>query len=46
MLNLSLIELKAFAKNRGIKGYDNMSKDELLSALKESELLKKNIKKI
>ena len=46
MLNLPLIELKAVAKVRGIKGYENMSKVELLSALKESELLKERIKKI
>ena len=37
MLNLSLIELKVIAKNRDIKGYDSISEDELLSALKESE---------
>ena len=27
MLNLSLEQLKLIAKNRGIKGYKNMSKD-------------------
>ena len=37
MLNLSLVELKA--RIRGIKGYENMSKDRLLSALKVSESL-------
>ena len=37
MLNLSLIELKAVANIRDIKGYENMSKDELLSTLKASE---------
>ena len=46
MLNLSLIELKAIAKIRGIKGYEGMSRDELLSALKESELLKERIKRL
>ena len=37
MLNLSLVELKT--RIRGIKGYENMSKDRLLSALKVSESL-------
>ena len=37
MLNLSLRELKLIAENRDIKGYERMSEDELLSALKESE---------
>ena len=36
-LNLSLIELKAIAKIRDILGYESMSKDKLLSALKTSE---------
>ena len=39
MVNLSLNELKLVAKNRGIKGYKNMSKERLLSALGESELV-------
>ena len=39
MVNLSLNELKLVAKNRGIKGYENMSKERLLSALGESELV-------
>ena len=33
-LNPSLIELKAIAKIKGIKGYESMSEDKLLSALK------------
>ena len=33
MLKLSLIELIEVAKIRGIKGYQNMSENELLSAL-------------
>ena len=39
MLNLSLNELKLVAKLRGIKGYKSMSKEKLLSALSESELV-------
>ena len=37
MLNLSLKELNAIAKIRGIRGYKNMSEDELLSALNLSK---------
>ena len=37
MLNLSLRELKLIAENRDIKGYESMSEDELLSALKEGK---------
>ena len=44
MLNLSPNELKATAKIRCIKGYKSMFKDLLLSALKESELLKESEK--
>ena len=36
-LNLSLKELRLIAKSRGIKGYKNISKEKLLSALDESE---------
>ena len=36
MLNLSPKELKAITKIRGIKGYQSMSEDRLLSALTES----------
>ena len=41
MLYLSLNELKLIAKSRGIKGYKKkgMSKERLLSALSESELV-------
>ena len=40
MLNLSLNELKQIAKMRRIKGYNNMSKERLLSVLSESESAK------
>ena len=39
MLNLSLNKLKVAAKSRGIKDYKSMSKERLLSALSESELV-------
>ena len=39
MLNLSLNELKLIAKRRGIKGYKRMSKEKLLCAPCESELV-------
>ena len=42
MVNLSLNELKLIAKFRGIKGYKNMSKDELLSVLNAPESLKES----
>ena len=32
---MSLSELKEFAKEKGIKGYSKMNKDELISSLKE-----------
>ena len=40
MLNLPPKELKAIGRIRGIKGYQSMSEDILLSALKASESLK------
>ena len=53
MLNLSFNELKLVAKSRGIKGYKNMSKEGLLNALSEPELVengnnfdKESLKKI
>ena len=38
MLNLSLKELKVITKMRGIKGYKDMSEDELLCCLNVSEM--------
>ena len=48
MLNLSLNELKQIAKMRPIKGYNNMSKERLLSVLSESESAKnkKNLENV
>ena len=37
MLNLSPKELKTIVKIRGIKGYESMPENKLLSALKASE---------
>ena len=42
MLDLSLDELKLVAKSRGIKGYNSMSKERLLSALSKPKLIKNN----
>ena len=42
MLDLSLKELRAIAKIRGIKDHKSMSKDKLLSILHKSEQVKKN----
>ena len=41
MLNISPIELTLFLKNRGIKGYERMSKNKSLSILKASKEIKK-----
>ena len=40
-LGLSLVDLKAIAKVRGIKDYENMSEGELLSAIIPSKKAKK-----
>ena len=39
MLNLSLNEFKLIAKSGNIKGYKTISKEKLLSASSESELV-------
>ena len=44
MLNLSLKELKAISKIRGIKSYKSMSEDELLGALTSSKPVRKGEK--
>ena len=46
MLSLSLNKLKLITKSSGIKGYKNMSKERLLSALSEKNLDNVRIKKI
>ena len=38
MLDLSVSELRSMAKNRGIKGYNNLDKDELLKTILLSAL--------
>ena len=43
MVNLTKYELKLIAGNRGIKGYQNMSREKLLSTLDESERILKNL---
>ena len=40
MVNQSLNELKLIAKFRGIRGYESMSEDKLLSALNASKSVK------
>ena len=42
MLDLSLEELRAIAKIRGIKDHKSLSIDKLLSILDKSEQVKKN----
>ena len=41
MLKRSLTEMKLIAKNRGIKGYERVSKNKLLSILKALKQIKK-----
>ena len=43
MVNLTKYELKLIAGNRGIKGYQNMSREKLLSTLDESEHILKDL---
>ena len=40
MVNLSMVELELIAKIKGIKGYERMSEDKLLSALNAPESMK------
>ena len=45
MINLTKYELKLIAGNRGIKNYQNMAQEKLLSAFVESEHTHKNLSK-
>ena len=46
MINLKKCELKEITGNRGIKNYQNMSRDELLNTMTESERILKNLSQI
>ena len=43
MENLTIYELKQIARNRGIKNYQNISREKLLSTLDESMCIFKNL---
>ena len=43
MVKLTTYEVKLSAKNRGIKNYQNMSREKLLSTLDESEHILKDL---
>ena len=43
MINLTKYELKLIAGNRGIKNYQNMSKEKLLDAIVKSERILKDL---
>ena len=43
MINLTKYELKLIAGNRGIKNYQNMSKEKLLSAIVKSKRITENL---
>ena len=45
MINLTKYKLKLIGGNRGIKNYQNMSKEELLNAIVKSERIIKNLSK-
>ena len=45
MLNLSKSELRLIARKRGVKGYNNMPKDELIDAINLLKPAKDNNKK-
>ena len=46
MVYSSLIQSKLIAKNRGIKDYEKMSENKLLSALNASKSIKMNLSEI
>ena len=39
MVDLSVTELRSMVKNKGVKGYNNLDKDELLKTILLSALL-------
>ena len=43
MVNLTKYELELIAEKRGIKNYQNMSREKLLSTLDESERILENL---
>ena len=43
MVNLTTHELRLIARNKGIKNYQNMSREKLLSTLDESERIFENL---
>ena len=45
MVKLTKYEVKLIAKNRGIKDYQSMSREKLLSILDKSECITKNLSK-
>ena len=46
MVNFTTHEIRLIAKNRGIKNYQNMTKEKLLSTLDESERIFQNYHKM
>ena len=45
MVKLTTYEVKLIAKNRGIKNYQSMSREKLLSTLDKSERITENLSK-
>ena len=45
MVKLTNYEVKLIAKNRGIKNYQSMSREKILSTLDKSECITKNLSK-
>ena len=46
MVKLTTYELKLIAKNRGIKNYQSISRESLLSNLDKSDRITKNLSKM
>ena len=45
IVKLTIYEVKLIAKNRGIKNYQSMSREKLLSTLDKSECITENLSK-